>query len=304
MCAPPPKHLPKPCKSIEFQRCSMEGGSGQQHDSGCDITTARAPRESARAPRESRVTSRQPPAVSRQPPAASRQLPAASHQPSDVRIKKHKQSIGSISVKLATTGKCCAHLVHTTEYRSTSNALVPFRSHSQQKENAAHIQNTLHNTESQATHWFHFVQTRNNSKMLRTPNAHCQRQKHKQFIVTISVGLAATAQCCAHLAHTAICRSTDTPLVPLWSELQQLDNAAHTYCTQQNTRAQTKHLIYSGQTRNSWKMLRTLPNTETQASHRLHFGQTHNNRKCCAHLTHTARDNSASNPMIPVQLNS
>jgi hypothetical protein len=149
LCAPPPKHLPKPCKSIEFQRCSMEGGSGQQHDSGCDITTARAPRESARAPRESRVTtSRQPPAVSRQPPAASRQLPAASHQPSDVRIKKHKQSIGSISVKLATTGKCCAHLVHTTEYRSTSNPLVTFPSHSQKRE------------------------------MLRTSNTHCKISTH------------------------------------------------------------------------------------------------------------------------------
>ena len=160
----------------------MEGGSGQQHDSGCDITTARAPRESARAPRKSRVTaSRQAPTASRQPPAASRQPPTVRRQNQEAqaihwfdfgktgnnrkmlrtpaahyRIQKHKQPIGYVSVTLAKKG------------------------------NAAHIQHTLHNTESQATRWFHFVQTRNNCKMLRTPNAHCQRQKHKQFIVTRS----------------------------------------------------------------------------------------------------------------------
>jgi len=117
----------------------MEGGSGQQHDSGCDITTARAPRESARAPRESRVTaSRQAPTASRQPPAASRQPPTVRRQNQEAqaihwfdfgqtgnnqkmlrtpgahyRIQKHKQRIGSISVTLATKGKCCAHPTHT-----------------------------------------------------------------------------------------------------------------------------------------------------------------------------------------------
>jgi hypothetical protein len=44
------------------------------------------------------------------------------------RIPKHKQPIGSISVRLATHGKCCACLAHT----------APFRSDSRHTENAAH----------------------------------------------------------------------------------------------------------------------------------------------------------------------
>jgi hypothetical protein len=146
--------------------------------------------------------------------------------------------------------KCCAHPGHTARYRSTSNPLVPFRSDSQQQEmlrtprahckiqkhkqpigsisvrlattrNAAHNWGTLQDTETQATHWFHVGQTRNNKKccahpghtarhsctnntlvpfrsdsrqqeMLRTPTAHCKRKKHEQPIGSISVRLATT----------------------------------------------------------------------------------------------------------------
>jgi hypothetical protein len=58
------------------------------------------------------------------------------------RIPKHKQPIGSLSVRLATYGKCCAHLAHTAQYRSTNNSFVPFRSDSRHTENAAHTQRT------------------------------------------------------------------------------------------------------------------------------------------------------------------
>jgi hypothetical protein len=132
------------------------------------------------------------------------------------RIPKHKQPIGSISVRLATYGKCCAHpahtaeyrstnnpwipfrsdsrhtenaahtkrtlccahLAHTADYRSTNNPLVPFRSDSRHTDNAAHTKRTLQNT-AQTTHWFHFCQTRDIRKMLRTPSAHRRIPKHK-----------------------------------------------------------------------------------------------------------------------------
>jgi hypothetical protein len=87
----------------------------------------------------------------------------------------------------------CARLGHTAGYRRTSNPLVPFRSDSQQQEmmrtprarcriqkhkqpigsisvrlatigNDAPTYGTLQDTETQATHWFHFGQTRNNRK--------------------------------------------------------------------------------------------------------------------------------------------
>jgi hypothetical protein len=63
------------------------------------------------------------------------------------RTQKHRQLIGPISIRLAATrekcksnvpiGKCSPHQVHTAEYRSTSNQLVPFRSDSQQPEKHA-----------------------------------------------------------------------------------------------------------------------------------------------------------------------
>jgi len=143
-------------------------------------------------------------------------------------IQKHKQPIGSISVRLATPGKCCAHLARTTEYRNTSNPLVPFRSDSQQLENAAHTYCILQNTEAQATHWFHFCQTRNTLKMLRTPRAHCRIQKHKQPIGSISVRLVTTRKYCARRVNTAEYRSPSNPLVPFLSDSQHLENAAHT----------------------------------------------------------------------------
>jgi hypothetical protein len=141
------------------------------------------------------------------------------------RIQKHKQPNGSISVRLATTRKCYAHLAHNAEYRSTRNTLVPFRSDSQQSENAAHTWRTLQNTEAQATHCFHFGQTRNNRKMLRTPSAHCRIQKHKQPIGSLSVRLATTGKC---LVHAAEYRSTSNTLIPFRSDSQQPENAAPT----------------------------------------------------------------------------
>jgi hypothetical protein len=141
------------------------------------------------------------------------------------RIPKHKQAIGSISVRLATYGKCCAHLAHTAEFRSTN------------------------------THWFHFGQTRDIRKMLRTPRARCRIPKHKQPIGSISVRLATYGKCCAHLAHTAEYRSTSN--VPFRSDSRHTENAAHTQRTLQNTEAQTTHGFHFGQTRDTQKMLHT-----------------------------------------------
>jgi len=152
------------------------------------------------------------------------------------RIPKPKQPIGSISVRLATYRKCCAHPAHTAEYRITNNPLVPFRSDSRRTENAAHTWRTLQNTEAQTTHWFHFGQTRDKRKTLRTLSAHCRIPKHKQPMGSISVRLATHRKCCAHLAHTADYRSTHNPLVPFRTDSRHTENAAHPSRTLQHTK--------------------------------------------------------------------
>jgi hypothetical protein len=134
------------------------------------------------------------------------------------RIPKHKQPLWSISVRLATYGKCCAHLAHTAEYRS-----IPFQSDSRHTEHAAHSQRTLQKTEGQRTHWFHFGQTRDIRKCAHLAHTAEYRSTNNPLVPFWSYG-----KCCAHLTHTAEYRSTNNPLVAFLSDSRHTENAAHT----------------------------------------------------------------------------
>ena len=135
----------------------------------------------------------------------------------------------------------------------------------------------MQDTEAQATHRFHFGQTRNNKKR------------------------------CAHLGHTAGYRNTSNPLVPFRSDSQQQEMLCtpRAHCKIQKHKqligSISVRLATTGIVAHTWG---TLQDTEAQATHWVHSGQTRNNKNCCAHLGHTAGYRSTSNPLGPFRSDS
>ena len=188
-------------------------------------------------------------------------------------IQNHKQPVGSISFKLATTQKCCAHLMHTAKDRSTNNSLLQFQSDSQQPHNAARTWRTRQYAEA------------------RTPNG------------STLVRVATTGQCCAHLLHTAEYKGTDKAFDIFRSDSQQLENVAHT-AEYRNTSIPSAAFRSNSQQQ---KMLRT-PNAHCKRQQRKQPSDTSSiklvktilsTRKCCANLWHTAESRSTHNPLVP-----